>query len=52
MQDFGRLTAIIVDFLKRPILIFGYETSLWGIILFTCIAGAIGYVLGLAFDDD
>lgn len=49
MYAFGEFIGILVDFLRIPINIFGYDTSLWGVFLFSIFSSVCGYVIGRFF---
>lgn len=51
MEYFITLMTMIIEFMKRPIVLWEYETSLWGIFLFVMLAGFVFSFIGGLFSD-
>lgn len=48
MTYFKELMFMIYEFLKTPFYIWGYELSLWGILILVCLVSIVfGFVSGL-----
>lgn len=51
MEQFVTFMSMIIEFMKTPIILWGFETSLWGIMLFVMLAGFVASFIGGLFDN-
>lgn len=50
LQLLGNIIAMIFEFLQRPVVVFGYTFSLWGVIVFSIVASIVGSLIWGLFD--
>ena len=50
MEYFFTFMNMIIDFMKTPINLWGYETSYWGIFLFIMLGSFVFWFIGSIFN--
>lgn len=50
LQLIGNIIALIFEFLQRPVVVFGYTFSLWGVLIFSIVAGIVGSLIWGLFE--
>ena len=50
MEYFVSMMNLIIEFMKRPIYIYGFEFSIWGIFIFVILATIVFSFIGGLFD--
>lgn len=50
MEDFLAFMNIIIEFMKTPLNLWGFETSYWGIFLFIMLGSFVFWFIGSIFN--
>lgn len=50
MESFFDFMSVIIDFMKTPFSLWGFETSMWGIFLFVIVGSLVIHFIGGVFD--
>lgn len=51
MESFISFMGIIIDFMKQPFTIYGFEFSFWGIFMFVILGSIVMGFIGGLFSD-
>ena len=52
MEAVKQLFDVTLMFMQHDMTVFGFTFSYWDILMFSCVAGIIGYVLSRVFGGD
>lgn len=50
MEHFFALMSMIIDFMKTPIELWGFQFSLWGVFIFVMVGSIVFWFIGNLFD--
>ena len=50
MEQFAIFMTLIIEFMKTPVNLWGYETSFWSIMLFVMISGIVAAFISGIFE--